>query len=421
MMKKTGFRKVETAQIIPIVVIGLLVIIMFAALLVDGGGLLLNRRTAQAAADAGALAGARKLCAGDTSANRSLASSAANLYVTLNNATLEQTSFSTVVVSNTNVLGINVTASVTNPSFFAGIFGQDNLVAKATATAGCYHPSVTTHIMPIAFYFQTPPIKANNADCSDITKPCTLINWDYTGLLDTLRATSTNDLPLDDIYIVADKTKVCEKRVPGEIICTDMKSNVAGGNRTWLDFTLLADMSNLAKVIKEGVSKPLALPSWLNGIPGTNSAVYGGENYSQLDPIQNYEDLAARLVIMPVFNKFCASNPAVNCADPGDNFEYLVKVNSDSYRLSGLAPFIVTCTMKSGKCEFGDCLPANTGINTTSKPMCPGFAYALSQDPDISLDKSSIEGYFVDNSPMDIYIEGTAGVDAGLDVVSLTK
>jgi len=420
-MKKTLFHLFETAQIIPIIVIGLLVIIMMSALLVDGGGLLLNRRKAQAAADAGALAGARKLCAGDTSANRVLASAAASAYVSVNDATLDQTSFSTVVISNINVLGINVTASVTNPSFFAGIFGQDNLVAKATATAGCYHPSVTTHIMPIAFYFQTPPIKANNADCSDITKPCTLINWDYTGLLNTLRATTTNNLPLDDIYIVADKTKICEKRVSGQIICTDMKTNVAGGNRTWLNFDLLADMSNLKKVIKEGVSNPLALPSWLNGIPGTNSAVYGGDNYSQLDPIQNYEDVAARLVIMPVFNRFCASNPAVNCADPGDHFEYLRMVNKDSYRLSGLAPFIVTCTMKSGNCEFGNCLPANTGVNTSSKPMCPGFAYALSQDPNVSVDKSSIEGYFVDDSPLDIYIDGTAGVDAGLDVVSLTK
>jgi len=52
----------EKAQTLPILVIGILVIIMMGALLLDGGDLFLNRREAQAAADAGALAGAQQIC-----------------------------------------------------------------------------------------------------------------------------------------------------------------------------------------------------------------------------------------------------------------------------------------------------------------------------------------------------------------------
>ncbi len=49
-------------QIIVLFALGLLALIALAALVLDGGMLFLNRRTAQAAADAGALAGARALC-----------------------------------------------------------------------------------------------------------------------------------------------------------------------------------------------------------------------------------------------------------------------------------------------------------------------------------------------------------------------
>ena len=60
-MKKlvSYLRKFEKAQILPIVAIGMFAMIGMAALLLDSGVLMANRRSAQAAADAGALAGAR--------------------------------------------------------------------------------------------------------------------------------------------------------------------------------------------------------------------------------------------------------------------------------------------------------------------------------------------------------------------------
>jgi len=56
------FTEIEKAQILPIVAIGMFAMIGMAALLLDSGVLMANRRSAQAAADAGALAGARLIC-----------------------------------------------------------------------------------------------------------------------------------------------------------------------------------------------------------------------------------------------------------------------------------------------------------------------------------------------------------------------
>ncbi|MBE0698523.1 MAG: hypothetical protein IH586_16525 [Anaerolineaceae bacterium] len=51
----------EKGQVIPLVIVMFLVIIGMVALIIDGAAVMSNRRTAQAAADAGALAGASVL------------------------------------------------------------------------------------------------------------------------------------------------------------------------------------------------------------------------------------------------------------------------------------------------------------------------------------------------------------------------
>ena len=300
---------------------------------------------------------------------------------------------------------------MTNGSFFAGIFGATGLTSAAEATAGCYHPSQVVRMLPIAFFYESPPVNNEDTECGDETNPCALVNWDYTELLDTLRTTATSGLPLDYIYIVSDKTKVCEKNT-GVIVCNEMKANASGGNRTWIDLSEAADMANLKKIIQEGISNPLILPSWLNGQPGAVSAICDGTIYSELDPIVEYEDLAARLIIVPVFDRYCVTNPENNCADADDNFDYLSNPIKDSYRIVGLAPFVLTCVTKSFQCEFGQCVTGDDGKDT-----CPGYKYS---DP-TNQEANAIEGYFVDGSPLDIFTGGTLGVDVGLDVVSLTK
>ena len=86
---KINFEIDQKAQVIPILAISLLVIVMMVALVLDGSDIMVNRRSAQNAADAGALAGARELC---LKHGEQAAIDAATLYVQENNAVLVQTS-----------------------------------------------------------------------------------------------------------------------------------------------------------------------------------------------------------------------------------------------------------------------------------------------------------------------------------------
>lgn len=393
--------EMEKGQMIPLVVILMFVILGMVALVIDGGSIMSNRRTAQAAADAGALAGAQRICEGHGDAV-----AVAEYYATVNNE-------ATVASATYNGGAVTVQTVVQNPSFFARIFGEETLTASAEAVAGCYHPSKAKRLLPIAFYYQTPPIKANAADCSDFTQPCSIVNWDFMTLMNTLQSTNAAHLPLDNIYIVAETTKVCEKPVSGAIVCTEVLASASGGNRTWLDFSKLGGANNLKKVIRDGFDETLTLPAWVNGQPGVNNSIYAGEIFSGLEKIPGYEGLDARLVVVPVFDKFCVRDPESNCGVFGDHY-FIDNANKQSYRLVGLAPFVVTCVTKNSKCEFGDCIPARTGLNTTNKPICPGFL--LSGE-----DKSAIEGYFVDEVPSDNFVWGVGGVDVGINIISLSK
>ena len=408
-------KRLEIAQVLPIVVIGILVIIMLAALLLDGGVLMLNRRTAQAAADSGALAGARMIC---MDASASAIVNEAYSYAVLNKADPATTSAS--YDPNTGL--VSVVAKIEQGSWFARIFGEDTLSTGATASAGCYYPSVADRLLPIAFYYETPPIKAAEADCSDLTKPCSLVNWNFDVLMTTLRTTAATNLPLDNIYVVASTTKVCEKSVTGTVVCTEVKANASGGNRTWIDLNVLNDKpKNLTKIIQEGIDNSLHAPAWINGQTGLNAAIYSGTNYSGLEKIVGYEDYPARLLAVPLFDMYCAlgdSCQPIPDPDYENVYSYLVNNNQPAYRMVGFAPFIITCVTKNDKCEFGQCIPANTLPNTTNKAICPGY---LAADPSTNTEKSAIEGYFVDGLPAGMFTWGTGGVDAGLYVISLSN
>jgi len=413
MMNKILGKGRETGQIIPIVVVGLLVILMLSAVIVDGGSIISNRRTAQAAADAAALAGAKKLCLGDTTADRTAARNAALQYVTANGAVFaSEPTFSTVTLSGHEVPGITVRTSVTNGSFFARVMGQSDLTGGATATAGCYHPSVTVHLIPLAFFYNSPPVNAGKANCST-NGTCDLVNYDFTSLMTQLISTPATNQPLDDIYIIMNEIKICEKSVSGAIVCSEMAKNASGGNRAWIDLSKVADMSNIKKIFKEGIEKPLYLPSWLNGEPGVVASVYDNKAYEDLPPIEDYESTPYRLVLVPVFDNYCDSgDPENDCPsawNEGDSVEYIVNSNQQSYRLVGLAPFLITCVTKNGKADFGQ--EITTGSN---KNKCPGY---VALNPDKKMD--AIEGYFVTGTPLDQFAQGTGGVSAGLDIVSL--
>ena len=407
------FSQLEKAQFLPIVVIGVIVMIAFAALIIDGGAIMLNRRTAQTAADAGALAGALRVCLGESDAK-----AVAEAYATLNNAPSP-----TVTVSGKQV---TVVASVEHPSFFAKIFGEDSLKADAEAVANCYYPDKAKKVLPIAFFYKSPPINAKNAVCNT-NGSCNLVSQDFKQLMDALRDTQVTtgtkiNLPLDDIYIISDKTKICEKNVSGAIVCSEMLGDInGGGNRSFLDLN-----ETLKKIIEDGLTTTLDLPTWVNAQPGADTSVYNPSNYiTNYPPIVGYESVTARLYFLPVFDKFCGD---CSCAPTGDyDPVYCDQYNFRSYHLVGFAPFVVTCVQKGPDCAYGGCVKGknlyqlNDNLVKVEKDICPGLLasdHLLASGSNIP---SAIEGYFIESFPTDQYIWGTDGVDVGIHFISLSK
>ncbi len=121
--------KLTKGQVIPIIVLMMFAILGMAALLVDGGSIMMDKRVAQAAADAGALAGARALCY--SSGGDPL--EVANEFALANGAETSDAQYVDGLVS--------VTTTVTKESYFAKIFNEQTIGSSAVASAGCFAPA----------------------------------------------------------------------------------------------------------------------------------------------------------------------------------------------------------------------------------------------------------------------------------------
>lgn len=132
----TGFRRSpderERGQVIVLVVVMFVVLLGFGALVIDIGSWYLGKRQAQAAADAGALAGAQYL-----PSDFADATSMAQSYVTKNLSDAQAT-ITPGYSGNPNQIEVKV--HINRPSFFAGIFGIHtvgiNMRAVATSSGG---------------------------------------------------------------------------------------------------------------------------------------------------------------------------------------------------------------------------------------------------------------------------------------------
>lgn len=427
---KTKFVKksIEKGQVLVLVVLIMFALIAMVALILDGGDIMSNRRTAQAAADSGALAGAQTICMGNPDPV-----GVAESYAVRNGAN--------TAVATQNGKEISVAASVENASFFAKIFNEDTLVANADATAGCFYPSVAKRVLPISFFYESPPVNAKDTICKT-DGSCNLVNWDFDELMTDLstipvvnESTGVANHPLDNIYVISTSIKVCEKDVTGAIVCYDMSLNAGGGARSFIDLTAIKDPpANLSNIIQDGVDEPLHTPAWVNVQGAVNADVYNDTNYFGFDEIAGYEDLEARLFFVPVYDQFCENDPQLNCStDPKDIFDYLVNTNQPSYRLVGFAPFVVTGVTKNSVCTFGEAIPFDpmdgvwelgSGTITFKKneQPCPGWATLKVQLESLGEDisKDAIEGYFVDDFPADQFLWGTDGVDVGVYLISLS-
>ena len=406
-MKKTQQKNtLEIGQVIPVVVLLLLVIVGMVALILDGGFVMSGRRTAQAAADAGAMAGAQHACYGGSDAE-----AIAESYAINNGATSAE-----ATVSGTEV---TVIAAVETPSFFASIFGEDMLRASAEATAGCYG-ACGKSVVPLAWYCKAPTVGGGpypeEYGCQiqtlswDLIEPLvegmasSVVISDFDGIeqtyyMDGANIVDSTGTPPEQIYIIMESDKICIED-GGDIRCDldgDGKKDVQlSGERGWLYLT--EDTSNIGDWIDDGPHPDITLNTniWLSGKSGVDTSVY-------IKMVN--AGFIGEVVLVPVFNYVCDGDPRtdVTCVEEAhqsppwpvfygeDDFSE-IRNKSENYHIIAFEPFYVTCVSKKGG--------------------CPGFELAQSLSDGALKDGPVIEGFFL--SDADISVDSLQGCNINL-------
>jgi hypothetical protein len=392
MKKILSFNKFEKGQALPILVIGLLVMVMMAALMIDGGMLLSHRRTAQAAADAGALAGAAQLCPGVGGTGS--ATTAATDYVTRNNAQV-------VGISFPQSTTIRVETSVSSQAFFARIFEYTGLTAAASAEANCSPVSTARSTLPVAFPCLSPTYDENGiaTDCKEIKF------WDD-GL------TYEQNVAAGNLFFVMNSDSLslqCASAINPDGINCDINNDgnpdiVAMSDDGWISLDGSSNPTNLEKWISGTLEAPEIAPrTWLGSQRGNKTNIY--------KILKNYED---ETFIVPIFDVFCPNgDPRDKCGSlwvDGDIDTY-IRTGSGlpHYRIIAFAEFKLRCVFESGADKDG------------KLTRCP-FRNYLIEHPDYDIDNSpslaSIEGHFTGGLLTNV---AGNGIDQGLFVVQLTK
>lgn len=438
----------EKGQVLPLVVIMFFVIIGMVALILDGGAIMSNRRTAQAAADAGALAGGRLICL-DNKTISEIEAVAKDYAVTKNGA-----DDTTTAVYDTTTRLVTVTAYIARESFFAKIFNQQTLSTSAVAKSGCFSPK-GKYLMPIAWSCR-PPIgpgtetgkgcKMQTLDWDVQLRPIvekevnnvTIDSTDYSrGGDEDDSLVASNGLPPSKIYIVMDVLPI--KNDPKddsdykEVVCREIYEPVplphtdknpiwlkwldaidcdlnndgrmdieGGGNRGWVDLNNGGGgTSEMVDWIKNGLSFPVATHTWLSGNPGAKTPVF--------EAIKTYRQ--GQVVLIPVFNAIC------NDSNPLQNSACLTSAHSSPWDVKAPVP-------SGGDIDSADKTPNFhiisydafyvSCVHTKKQDNCPGFKWAQSinnvDKKDVIRDNTmSVEGFFVTNYdfPVDVTIPCT--------------
>ena len=412
-------RKSEKGQIIPIIAVTFIVVVLMAAVILDGGSLMANRRTAQAAADSAAMAGAKVYC---NTKDSSAAITAAQNYAYSNHASQANAS-----VDSTSISKIKVDVVITQGSFFSRLMGQKKLDSTATASAGCFPPSTFDHLLPVAWSCRPPIGGSASPDCEYVPLDWTtqikpvLDTYSTAAAISTALYTTYNTTTTSYIYIIMDSDATCGSIIDPKkgttFICDfngDGKNEIeSGGNRGWLNLT--GDSSgtpNLTNMVQNGTNN-ISVHTWYSGISGNKTPGYTAINSYQMD----------KIVWVPVFNVICDHVPDISSGStdacitaahsstppgvPLETNEVEKKLTGSPatpiYHVVAFAPFFVTC------------------VHLDKKDNCPGFNKAQSIDTFLGDNTNSVEGYFVKNPPFKPGDTGTGGADLGNYVISLTQ
>jgi hypothetical protein len=400
---KTSINSSEQGQIIILIVVSIALMVALAALVVDGGNLYLNRRAAQTAADAAALAGAYERCA--FKGNQTAVENAVYEYAINQN---QATAIEEVVIADDRV---DVTVSITTPTFFAKIFGKELETVVASAAADCLIPGgLKGDLAPIAWTCR-PPVGEEVGDCAveripyDVFKEIQLEeNLDQVILdVDTentkTKESFTNDIGINNegkaLYIVMDTDQFNEQtdcQMYGGPVDCDLNNDgeidiAAGGDRGWL--YLEGNASDLDDVMKNGTIDEVTTNRWMPGKPGSDDVV--------VSVAKQYK--TGEVVFIPVFDKICQTNDFYNDCDytsPPDT-AWVWKGKYTYYHVVEFAAFVITC------------------VYDNAQDSCPGRTYAgLGTN-----DANTLEGYFLE----DVVTGGLPGNghDLGVYIVSLVE
>jgi len=455
--KKFNFQK---GQVIPLVALIMLAVIAMVMLLIDGGTLLSYRRTAQAAADAGAMAGAQHIC-------WQLPGSAPDViqaYVENNGAVLAEAP---------EIVGyqVTVTTTVEGDSFFARVFGVDRLSANAEAAAGCngvkgkgviplgwrcvpndevdpaWNPRLGCQQQVVVWdairdFVNDPTVQTAKIPDSDGD---TYTRYNGFSLVDD----PNKDVPIPpgELYIMFDGEKLCFEdqyedcyynnggtpdNPDDDVYCCERSGvetcgveNLDGDWQCDLDGDGKKDLQQggergglylqstdnaVTKWITSDTQPPITLRphTWLTATSGIGAIV------NKMDS----EGWSGEVVLVPVYNYLCEDDPSENsyCLTEAHSEEYtgenwadydpdvyppLFEMKSGGsmwFHIVAFQPFFITCADKQGE--------------------CPGYRYAQSiinpnVDPNIKLGDtiSVVEGFFLSNYD-EVSVDGNVICDA---------
>jgi Flp pilus assembly protein TadG len=371
---RDNFQKFEKGQVIIIVALGLVALIAMAALIVDGAIIMSHRRTAQAAADAAALAGAEYLC--PHVYNKTLAETEARDYVTNNNAIVVEP----ITFPEENV--IHVEASVESSSFFARIFNETQLSANAVAEASCTARSTGAATLPVVYPCEAEVQPDGSIICKkkyydfDLTEQENMENRNYTIIHDS-----------------ESQLSYCETE---GVDCIDV---VSAGAKGWVALDADSNKIDMNDWVS-GAVKPPEIQSgfWLTSFEGVSNSWYIF--------LKDYE---GQNFLVPIYDAHCESTkPSDYCPTlflPGDNDDLTdgYGVGQDSYRIVGWGLFKITC------------------VHEKQADACPYRAHLGSIGFDDLIGNSkikTIEGYFIKGSSTG---GGDGEADAGLYTVNLIR
>jgi hypothetical protein len=372
----------EKGQVLVLVVIVLFALVAMTALTVDGGYLMLESREAKAAADAGALAGARAICTGISNPAGVAQSVASQNF----GASVPLPTYSTFKTANDS---ITVKPTVSRNPFFAGILGKTTLPASASATATCLQPSQLINILPMAFY------------CTNPSSSCGVSMTDWGSFASTGLFTST-------LYVFVNSSNNGNGNNKNTCIANGGQMNCLFnladgtpvrvmdiGDYGWIEGVC---SSGLASCIP-GIINPTIISSYIN-LPSPNytytiTSVSGSESQTIFDAIRlNLKySISHQAVLFPYYSPRPTG-----------------KLKDYQLPIMGEVGFVITCVTDSDtdlKC------PGRKGFddNNVKKP------------PKIR-GEDTVEGYFVSGYPFNLY-QLNPGISTykrvGVNYVALTK